>query len=409
MNGRSHSCTAFAAVALVTTLAACGGGSNTAESAVRDSAGVRIVENRWADSTAIPVCAVEPEASLDIGTVAGDPAYQLYRVFDALRLSDGRMAVVNQGSSEVRFYDVRGRYTGSVGREGDGPGEFRGAQAVWQDNDSLVVWDDELQRFSVFLLDGTFVRSFQIAPVLMNAPQVLGFVGAEAHVAYHHVEFDPPGLAPQWLDHMRYTRAGAVIDTVGRHPYGTYGPIGRPEDHMAGRTLFEARTVMTTSTEHVVLSQGDEPEFRVLDGDGRLVAIVRWPEGDRVVRQADVDRFREERLAESDDPTWRRLILISIDEVPVSDRFPAVRDLEVDDAGRVWVQRYPRPGAGPVRHWLVFGSDGRIVCRVEMRTGFALARIQAGMLIGIERDETDVEHVRAYRISDPVSPGANLP
>ncbi len=401
MTRRTRSRAACTAVILAAVATACADNDTRGATIVRDSAGVRIVENRWSDPSAIPVCTVDSAPSLDIGVVAGDPDYQLHRVFDALRLSDGRIAVVNQGSAEVRFYDAQGRYAGAVGREGDGPGEFRGAQAAWQDGDSLLVWDDELQRFSVFLLDGSFVRSFQITPVLMNAPQVLGPVGAGIQVAYHHVEFDPPGLTPQWLDHMRYDRAGAVIDTIGRHPYGTYGPIGRPEDAMAGRTLFEARTVMTASAEHVFVSQGDEPEFRVLDGDGGVAEIVRWPEGDRTVRREHVERYREERLAQSDDPTWRRLILVSVDEVPVSERFPAVLDLRVDDVSRVWVQSYPRPGAGPGRHWLVFGSDRRIACRADVRAGFTLARIQAGMLIGMERDEMDVEHVRGYRVSEP--------
>jgi hypothetical protein len=386
-------------VALLAVAAACGGEQGRDRVTVRDSAGIRITENSWPVGWDLPACPVDAEPELDIGVVEGAPEYQLYRVFDALGLNDGRIAVVNQGSSEIRFYDRRGLYDGAVGREGDGPGEFRGLTAAWQDGDSLLAWDDELQRFSIFESDGSFVRSFQLSPVLMNAPQVLGPVGHAIHVAYHHLTIEPPGLTPQTLYHIRYDRGGNVIDTLHAYPYGTYGPIGRPEDYMAGRTLFEARTTMVAADDRVYVATGDAPEVHVLDADGRLMEIVRWPDGDRAVRPEQVDRLRQERIARTRNPEARRFALLSIDEVPVSEQFPAVADLRVDDVGSLWVREYPRPGSGPVRAWLVFGRDRALVCRAQVQAGFAITRIQRGLLFGLEEDESDVEHVRAYRFS----------
>ncbi len=382
-------------------LSACGGAQPSEAFVVRDSAGVRIVQTLWPDGADLPTCAVATTPALDIGVVQGDPVYQLYRVFDALQLSDGRIAVVNQGSSELRFYDAEGRYTGAVGREGEGPGEFRGVRAAWEDGDSLLVWDDELQRFSVFGPDGDFERSFRMVPRLMNEPDVLGPVATSIHVAYHHVVIEPPGFAPQTLYHIRYDRTGNVVDTLSAYPYGTYGPIGRPEDYMAGRTLFEARTAMAASDDHVFVATGNAPEVVALDADGRVVEIVRWSDEDRTVRPQDIDRYREERLARSENPEWRRAVLLSVDEVPVSERFPAVADLRVDDADRIWVQRYPRPGAGPEREWLVFGRDRRFLCRATIQAGFAITRIQGDRLIGRVQDDADVEYIQVRGFSLP--------
>ena len=127
--------------------------------------------------------------------------------------------------------------------------------------------------------------------------------------------------------------------------------------------------------------------------------IVRWPDGDRAVRLDHVERLRQERIARSRNPEAQRFALLSIDEVPVSEQFPAVADLRVDDVGRLWVREYPRPGSGPVRAWLVFGRDRALVCRAQVQAGFAITRIQRGLLFGLEEDESDVEHVRAYRFS----------
>jgi hypothetical protein len=170
---------------------------------------------------------------------------------------------------------------------------------------------------------------------------------------------------------------------------------------MAGRTLFEARTAMAASDDHVFVATGHAPEVVALDADGRVVEIVRWSDEDRTVRPQDIDRYREERLARSENPEWRRAVLLSVDEVPVSERFPAVADLRVDDADRIWVQRYPRPGAGPERDWLVFGRDRRFLCRATIQAGFAITRIQGDRLIGRVQDDADVEYIQVRGFSLP--------
>ena len=43
---------------------------------------------------------------LEIGVVEGDPVYQLHEAVSSVRLPDGRVAVVNAGSQEIRFYSA---------------------------------------------------------------------------------------------------------------------------------------------------------------------------------------------------------------------------------------------------------------------------------------------------------------
>ena len=62
---------------------------------------------------------------LEIGVVEGDPAYQLHEAVSSARLPDGRVAVVNRGSQEVRFYSPDGRHILSVGGDKVGPDCWR--------------------------------------------------------------------------------------------------------------------------------------------------------------------------------------------------------------------------------------------------------------------------------------------
>lgn len=134
------------------TLTACGPDSPShGEAVVRDSAGVRIVENSapaWREGEG---WRMSDEPILEIGVLEGQPEYQLFQVRGAIRLSDGRIVVANAGSHELRIYDPRGRFLTSVGREGSGPGEFRALGSLDRlGSDSLITWDWRNNRAQVF-------------------------------------------------------------------------------------------------------------------------------------------------------------------------------------------------------------------------------------------------------------------
>jgi hypothetical protein len=133
---------------------------------VDDSAGVRIAQNRspaWPDGVGWRVG--ELEAS--IGVAAGAPEHQLFRVFDATRLSDGTVVVANSGTAELRFFARDGTFIRSVGRAGGGPGEFSQANTiralVHRPGDSLLTWDVYGQKLSLFDPAGRFVRDARLS------------------------------------------------------------------------------------------------------------------------------------------------------------------------------------------------------------------------------------------------------
>lgn len=131
---------------------------------MEDSAGVIFIRNAeigtWGDT---PRWAVSDSPKVQIGVVEGDPAYELRLAIGAVRMPDGRIIVANRGSSELRIYDPEGRHLHTVGREGEGPGEFRNIGDLWlYRGDSLAVYDVSLRRVSVFDVRPAFVRSVPI-------------------------------------------------------------------------------------------------------------------------------------------------------------------------------------------------------------------------------------------------------
>jgi hypothetical protein len=97
---------------------------------------------------------------ISIGVDDGDENYVLGRVFDIATDSRGRILVLDNGFSRVQVYDSTGAYVQSIGRKGEGPGEFAFPTAIDVDVlDNLYI--ASRGRISVFDRDGRFVEEFR--------------------------------------------------------------------------------------------------------------------------------------------------------------------------------------------------------------------------------------------------------
>ena len=70
---------------------------------------------------------------------------------------------------------------------------------------------------------------------------------------------------------------------------------------------------------------------------------------------------------------------------------------QLGSAGEVWAQRFTMPGADSAR-WDVFRPDGICAGRVMVPASFQVWEIGRDDVLGIARDELDVERVQVYRL-----------
>ena len=100
---------------------------------------------------------ISREPIVSIGGLSDDSLYELSRAESAIRLSNGEIVVANRGSFQLRWYDVRGRHVRSLGRRGQGPGEFRSLYVFNGAADTVFVHDNSNRRISRITPDGKFV------------------------------------------------------------------------------------------------------------------------------------------------------------------------------------------------------------------------------------------------------------
>lgn len=386
-------------------VAACAGEAADTGVMVRDSAGITIVENATPHWTAETAWRLDSARSLTIGSVDGPPEYQLYRVRGALRLDDGRIVVADGGSRQIRFYDATGSHIRSVGGEGEGPGEYRvpGLLARYP-GDSLLVWDGNLRRGTVLANNGALGRTFDgplIGTPFYYVHDVFGdgsiFGRLDEGVELDSVEI---GLQRYHATYFRMDPTGR-IDTVGVFfgnealTYTTDGgntaltsmPLGRDAVHATRADLLH-------------FGSSDTWEVRTYTSAGALVRISRNLNGNRPLTRELIDAYTSDALGRITDPATLRRREAMYDQTPWPETLPAYSDLKADTEGNLWVADYLAPGEEQPR-WTVFDAEGRMLGAIETPIGFTIHEIGADYLLGVERDELDVEHVVMYGLIKP--------
>jgi len=69
---------------------------------------------------------------------------------------DNNIYVADAGVAKVKVYSPTGQLVNSFGKRGRGPGELTGIKGFAVTDSTVLVWDQSLQRISVFGLDGKF-------------------------------------------------------------------------------------------------------------------------------------------------------------------------------------------------------------------------------------------------------------
>lgn len=96
-----------------------------------------------------------PAPTLIIGR-EDDPDHEFLGISAAHRLPNGEFAIADRLPA-VRLFDAGGRLVRTLGREGEGPGEFRRVTGLFQAGDTLTVFDSNLQRLTRYLASSTLL------------------------------------------------------------------------------------------------------------------------------------------------------------------------------------------------------------------------------------------------------------
>lgn len=404
MNRRHTMQLTTSAFAVFAALAAGGcsqdGRSDLGDHPARDSSGVKIVANGADAVRRASEWRIEgPE--LIIGSDTGSAEYAFFRIRDAVRLDDGRIALIDGGTQELRVFDARGVHQVSFGGEGSGPREFKYPERIVRYGaDSLLVWDISLRRATVLSVTPEFGRTITLAGTLSDDTELIGVSETRAEFVIAHWTFDSPstGSTKRALELWRYSLDGQRLGLAAVHSSGSLVRLTSIPGIVTS-PAFEAKAAAAANATVFVAGSGNVEEFSVYHWPDERVLIVRWPRADRRVTEDHIRHYRAQHIVESEPPELRRRRLAFLDERPVAEEFPAYDELLVDSDGLFWVHRFVPPGYEGASTWLVFHPNGAVVARVEMPRELRVRDVGRDYVLGVGRNDLGVEQVWLFRLN----------
>jgi len=370
---------------------------------VRDSAGIRIVESgepAWGPGDG---WSIAPDPVMRIGEREGEESQLLFQVADARRLPGGGIAVLNGGSGTVRIFAGDGDSLREFGGAGEGPEEFRSPISLHVlAEDTLLIWDGARPGFSLFTVDGEFLRSRRLSlPGLERPAGVHPLPGSRLLLTTHSSPFTRPG------DHgvgiHRFSTpflvldgGGMVLDTLGFFPSGETMIL----EQAVGVPPFHKSTYVDVRGDAIYVGTADAMEVSVRELSGEPKAFYRYPAVDLTVGTAEREWFRDRMGAEA-----RPEEVPILEQISSSLIFPETRaaytDLQVDPTGAVWLRTglYFPEGPAPTE-WSVFSREGAFLGTLAMPPGFEPMEFGRDFVLGRWKDELGVEQVRVYRIEN---------
>ncbi|MEX0891788.1 MAG: hypothetical protein WEB88_06415 [Gemmatimonadota bacterium] len=392
---------------LAAAAAACGDDATPeAAVAVRDSAGVTIVENPGDVWAAPPAWTLAAEPRLQLGVADGEEPYLFDGIRSLVPLSDGRFVVANSGDATLRWYDATGTFLFQRGGHGGGPGEFnRLGNASPLGGDSIVAVDWSARRMTTFGPDGGLDRVASLAGLpgppgtVYRLPDGSLITGVSGFSSTQLGERPEDGIVRIEEPLLRLSADGSRADTLGMFPGMEVDVQVSSERLLFGPARFGRS--MNYSVHGNDVWVGTEEAF-VIDAygpDGVHRRSVRAPaidvRVDDAFREAYFD-FQRGRMAEL--PEDRRQ---ELERALAETEFPAARpaysSVLTDARGNLWVGEY-RIDLQPPERWLIFEPEGRLLGTLTLPPGVRILAVADDTLWGRATGDLGVEQVVAYTL-----------
>ena len=375
----------------------CTGSPSGTSVSVRDSAGVEIVEHSSGSDEQAAVWRIAEEPNLTIGAVAGDSQDLLFNVEGAHVLANGRVVVANRSTDELRYYDVSGDYLFSGGRTGEGPGEFGHIAWTAYCGEYIYAYDISNARMSVYDEDGQHQRDYRV--VAPNGIPLYGSGSCRQDGTFLMMGWYYADTGPQ-LGVYRPSHPVFIVDSIGTVllSYGDFpGPDRWGNESGSAPLPFGRSTVHVLGTSLAYVGTGDTYDIVGLDSAGTVRRIIRKLTPSLDLTDEDIEAYESPLLARASSENARRQMRRWFQEMEYPETVPAYDRFVLDPGGHLWVADYSGPNDESVS-WSIFDPSGRQVARAETGASLHVLEIGNDYVLGVTRDELDVEYVRRHQL-----------
>jgi hypothetical protein len=379
-------------------------------------------EQQSEESTAVGQFASAEIVAVIDGGDAVDAEYLLGQIRSVASDAGGRLYAADAASADVKVFSADGLYLQTIGREGQGPGEFQVPLDVLVHQGGL--WVRDLTRVTHFLprLPGGVPDSVAALHPLTGRTTAAFRRGRIVGERYYSPSYFYPlegGAA------FFYEGFGDVaqVDTIPVPPVANIERI-RGTSYRGGRVDATQRRIISalarapfepiptwdlTEKGTILAGSGVGPEVQEFDRAGRVVRAYRVPASSRPIPEGaridslEVLRARVDSLVVALGEIEGLSPYVSSGTLP--NVLPDYISVYAAADGRVWVQLWPQATEGARTDFAVFepsgALEGLVTVPVDLSSDVA-PYFGSGRIVGVTVDEiTGVQSIVAATVSLP--------
>jgi hypothetical protein len=341
--------------------------------------------------------------------VLSNRAEPLFQVVGGLIAGD-TLIIAERSRGEIHFFSRRGAHLRTVGRLGNGPGEFTHLAWIQRRGSLLLAYDQSERRLSEFTVDGDFVRANTVQPREGEAFRAVGVLPNGTLLARSQPLIPPP-VAPRLVTRrsslMRYAvTAETQAERIGEFAEGAQYEEPRPRGGRSVSDLpFGPQSDIAVTAHGIVMVESDSL-LRILDASGKVEAVrslALLPSRAEPVTAADKAAAR--RIFTEGAP--RRLKLDEVfDRMPIPRTRPqlgwagphSVRLLAPTTSGHLWLTEFGGINDSHVS-WSVLDARGKQLGRVTSVQEATVLDAVEDLVLLLLWDVDGVESVQLRRVT----------
>lgn len=319
--------------------------------------------------------------------VRGGESFYFGTITDVAPAADGRIYGADADAGHVKVLTPDGRLIDTLGRKGEGPGEFqRLSQLTLGRGDSLYVLDAGRRRVSVFAPSGRLARGLSVDPE-QGFPRRIMVPENRSGLVLQHATFALSGEAERGTFVVRRLQPdGSVADTLVTKR--------RAPSHQAQREDVKLLLpIPFMPSLHSALG----PNNRVHVARGDSLAVVSYALDGEYRREVSIPF---ESVPVTDEDEDRVLKDYSENQPMPRDKIPSTKpafeDFLIDDEGRYW---FGRPTSHPdSTDWWAADPDENRVATTRLSDEIDLHAVQNGFVYGDTNTEAGAPALVRYRV-----------
>jgi hypothetical protein len=348
---------------------------------------VRFVPEITIDESALP----EGVFFLGYGDIVVDDSENVY--------------VLDSKAQHIKKFDGAGNFLKSIGREGQGPGEFSRPSGLVCSGDKLVAWDMRAFRFSLFTLDGEPIKSVRHSFIELGNPQKMrALPTGEFVVEIEKVNFDPK--TPQDFSILLYSPEMEKEKTIYEHKvWRNIWGIPNSGNIPVPFAPYVHWDIMPDG--RIVIGYSDKYDIGIYDKEAAERASFSHRYEPVKVTQQDKEFFFKgvsySRSSPDGTVTTTEPPPAFKEHVKFPEFKPAFAHLVVDSEGNILVCPYGKDKKEEYKSFDAFDPEGNFIGQVRIESdhsflSFGNARIIDGCFWVREYDKEGYQKIVKYRI-----------